>query len=83
MFEPLTEECEVGAALGNKAVGAIQLRNTDGSLKVSNLQVVSNVRVNVLVIVAMRQLAQLPVETLSTGVHWRGGSLHLFLRSSS
>ena len=45
-----------------------QLRHADGRLHVGELQVVADVRVGVLVVVAVGQVAELPVEALAAGV---------------
>ncbi len=46
----------------------LQLRHADGGLEVGRLQVVADVGVDVLVVVAVGQVAQLPVEPLPAGV---------------
>src|SRR5208283_399308 len=46
----------------------VQLRYADGSLHIRGLEIVAHMRINVLVIIAVRQLAGLPVETLAAGV---------------
>ena len=49
-----------------------QLRQPDGGLHVGHLQVVADVGVDVFVIVAAGQLAQLPLEALAAGIVFAG-----------
>jgi len=46
----------------------LQLRNAHGRLHVGGFEIIANVRIDVFVIVAVRQLSQLPVETLAAGI---------------
>src|SRR5687767_8655805 len=50
----------------------LQLGDADGGLHIGRLQVVADVRVDVLVIVPVRQMTKLPVESLAAGVFFSG-----------
>ena len=52
----------------------LQLLTADGRLRVERLQVVAQVRVDVFVVVALRQLAELPAEAFVTGVVLAAGA---------
>src|ERR1019366_6158749 len=58
------QPCEVGAALLDEPGQLLELGHADGRLHVGRLQVVADVAVDVLVIVAVWQLAELPAEPL-------------------
>ncbi len=66
--EALVQPGEVRAARGDEAVELVELRDADGGLHVGELEVVADVRVDVLVVVAVRQVAELLVEALAAGV---------------
>ena len=68
VFEALVEAAEVGFAGGGEFVELVELGEPDRGLHVGDLQVVADVRVDVLVVVAARQLAELLVEALAAGV---------------
>src|SRR5688572_22354578 len=50
----------------------LQLGDADGGLHIGRLQIVADVRVDVLVIVPVRQITKVPVESLATGVFLSG-----------
>ena len=52
----------------------LQLRAPDGGLDVERLEIVAEVRINVFVIVALGQFAQLPVKPFSAGVVHAAGA---------
>ena len=66
--QALLQQCEIAPARCNKAGQLLQLRHAHRGLHIGEFQVVADVRVGVLVIVAAGQLAELPVETLAAGV---------------
>ena len=66
--QPLMQPAEVPPARLDEARELAELRHADGRLHVGELQVVADVRVDVLVVVAVGQLAELPVEALAAGV---------------
>ena len=59
---------EVAAAGGDEAVELVELGHAHGRLHVGELQVVADVGIDVFVVVAVRQVAELPVEPLAAGV---------------
>jgi len=48
--------------------------NADGGLHVRELEVVANVRIDVLVVVSAGELAELPLEALAAGVVFAGSA---------
>ena len=75
--QALAQRCEIAPARFDEAVQLLQLRHAHRRLHVGELQVVADVRVGVLVVVAVGQAAELPVEALAAGVVLAG------LRTSS
>lgn len=59
---------KVALARGDESFGLLKLCQTASGLHIGDLQVVAEVRIRVLVVVAFRQAAQLPRETLHAGV---------------
>src|SRR5712664_1653420 len=70
--ESLLKEREVAPPSLDETRNFVQLRKTDGCLHVGDLEVVADMRVGVFVVVAERQLAQLPAETFAAGVGLAG-----------
>ena len=66
--KPFVKKGEVAPAGFDESRHLVQLRQPDRRLHVGDLQVVADVRIGVLVVVAERQLADLPTESLSTGI---------------
>ena len=56
------QQVEVAPARGDEIVEMIELRQADGGLHVGDLQIEAEMRVDVLVVVAVGQIAELPVE---------------------
>ena len=56
---------EVAPARGDEVFEARELRQPHRGLHIGDLQVIAEVGVRVLVVVALRQIAQLPVEALA------------------
>ena len=66
---PSCRRCEVRAAAPRRSRGSLSSCATPTAACMSvDLQVVADVRVDVLVVVAVRQVAELPVEALAAGV---------------
>ena len=68
VLEAFPQEGKVVLARLNEVGRLVQLRQAAGGLHVSDLEVVAHVTVGVLVIVALRQLAQFPAKALAAGV---------------
>ncbi|MNN85955.1 hypothetical protein D3C81_2032990 [compost metagenome] len=66
--QTLAEPAEVAFTRSDEIIDPVHLRQRAGGLHVGDLQVVAQVRVGVLVIVALRQVTQLPAKTLAAGV---------------
>ena len=66
--QALLQEIEVARACRDETVETIHLRQRARRLHVGDLQIVADVRVRVLVVVAVRQIAELPAEALAAGV---------------
>ena len=66
--EPREQMGEVALARLDEALDLGQLRQPQGGLHVGGLQVVADVAVDVLVVVAGRKVAELPLEALVAGV---------------
>ena len=64
----LGQQVEIALAGGDEAVEPVELREADRGLHVGDLQIVAEVAVGVLVVVAHRQVAELPAEALAAGV---------------
>src|SRR5205814_6061428 len=64
----------VSPAGGGEAIDLLQLLPADGGLQVERLQVVAEVAVDVLVVVAVGEFAQLPAEALAAGVVLAAGA---------
>src|ERR1035441_9140704 len=72
-MQTIVQVSEVTLAGFDKALQLFQLRHTDRGLHVANLEVVTKMRVCVLMIVSVRQAPQLPVKSLSASIvlPWR------------
>src|SRR5581483_7426905 len=71
MLERLQAVCQVGevsTASGDEGWQFRQLGHADSRLHVGHLQVVTEVRINVLVVIALGQGAEAPPESFATGV---------------
>ena len=72
MLLPLLEELEikrgVRAARGDEGGELLELRAADGGLHFADLEVVAEVGIDVLVVVAEGKFAELPAEALAAGV---------------
>ena len=71
VFQPCQfrfQKGEVGLSRLNEGSGLLELRETTGGLHVADLQIVADMAIGVFVIIAMRQVAELPVEPFVTGV---------------
>ncbi len=66
--EAVFEPCKVGFARLNELVKPIHLRQGAGGLHVADLEVVAEMAIGVFVVVALRQIAQLPAKTLAAGI---------------
>src|SRR5687768_3306752 len=66
--EAIVQPLPVVPAALNEAWKLLEPRDADGGLHVGRLQVVADVRVDVLVVVSVRQVAELPVEPLAARV---------------
>ncbi|MNH27751.1 hypothetical protein D3C79_878740 [compost metagenome] len=66
--QTLAKPIEIALACSDEVIHPVHLRQCTGGLHVSDLEVVAQVRVGVLVIVALRQVTQLPAKTLAAGV---------------
>src|SRR5205814_7041662 len=66
--ERVAEERPVPPPRRDEAGELLQLRGEQRTLEIRGLEVVAQVRVRVLVVVALGQLAQLPLEALAAGV---------------
>lgn len=69
------QQREVALAGGDELRRALELRQTAGGLHVGDLEVVAEVGVDVFVIVALRQGAELLAESLATGIVTAGGTV--------
>ncbi len=67
-LQSFQQPAEIAAAGFDEAGQLGDLCQADGGLQIRRLQVVSQVRVDVFVVVAGRQIAQLPTEALAAGV---------------
>src|SRR5690606_21713544 len=66
--QTLAEPVEIAFARRDAVSQTVHLRQGAGGLHVGDLQVVAQMRVGVLVIIAFRQVAQLPAEAFAAGV---------------
>ena len=66
--QSLPQRAEVAVSRLDEMRQLGHLRKSDGRLHVSHFEVIADVRVRILVIVPAGQFAQLPLETLSTGI---------------
>lgn len=66
--QAVAQEGEVGLAGGDETFEAVQLGKAAGGLHVRDLQVVAKVRIDVLVVVALGKVAQLPAEAVAASV---------------
>ncbi len=66
--EPGLQICKIALSRVDERRQFLQLRNAHGRLHVGGFEIIANVRIDVFVIVAVRQLSQLPVETLAAGI---------------
>src|SRR5258708_16178223 len=64
----------IGSPRSDEAVEFLQLLAADGGLHLEWFEVVTQVAVGVLVVVAMRQPAELPTESFAAGVVLTGGA---------
>ena len=67
-LQPLVEQPKIAPAGFDETRQFLNLRNADGGLQVCGLEIVADVRIDVLVIVAIRQLALLPLKTFPASV---------------
>src|ERR1700689_1682297 len=63
---------KVGATRGDETGQLFELRNSDGGLHVSRLEVVADMAVNIFVVVARWQVAEFPLKAATAGVRLSG-----------
>ncbi|KAG1253004.1 hypothetical protein G6F65_017667 [Rhizopus arrhizus] len=66
--QPFLQEAEIGLALRHEFFDPVHLRQSASGLHIGDFQVVPDVRIRVLVVIAFRQAAQLLTEALAAGV---------------
>src|SRR5687768_17843869 len=72
VIQRLAQPREVAPPRGDELIQARELRDAHGGLHVRELQVVPDVRVDVLVVVPVGQVAELPLEALPARVLFPG-----------
>src|SRR5262249_38675092 len=70
--QPFMQAPEISPPRRDKALDLIGLRQTDRGLKIGSLQVITDIRINIFVIVTAGQLAELPVKALSASIRFAG-----------
>ncbi len=66
--KPFENRSEIFLSLLNKRGQLLQLLYTYGCLHISDLEIVPDMRVNILVIVTCRKRSKMPAESLATAV---------------
>src|SRR5208282_2035423 len=74
VFESRLQIRKISLSCLNECRQLLQLRDSHGSLHVSGFEIIAHMRIDVFVIVAVRQLTELPVKTLAAGVLLAGGT---------